>query len=416
MCPSLLEPDNHQNWVANIYLFFRIAKDLSIFACWYNINVMDLFFDFNNPASGKNFIARKTDVNYLSNMIVAGESIALYGEPHIGRKSLVRQALTFAQMSGKGVSVVNVDLLSKRTNEAVLSCFITELFKLCAPSLEEALDVFNTYLEDAPLVFDRESFTCDAPYVTFTENSDEDLCRKILGLAYDLAERQNLRLCIIFHHFQNANEDANAHILFKAFESLVASRHGRCCMIFMGDRMNAMKEIFEVKRYFWKDVVIYPISDISEIEAGEYVLKGFQYKGKVVERNLIQGVARALRCNMWYVNNFFAIMDYLSIGYGTERTRDDSWGLLMAQHRGRFVAQMADLTDFQIQLLKAVIDGETRLSSTPVVEKYKLNSSANVKRLKDALMKKEVLWFDEKDVPHIQDVLFEHWLKQEYFV
>lgn len=64
----------------------------------------------------------------------------------------------------------------------------------------------------------------------------------------------------------------------------------------------------------------------------------------------------------------------------------------------------------------AVIDGETHLCSAAVIERYGLNSSANVERLKEALARKEIVWFDDSDVPHIEDVLFELWLRKEYFV
>ena len=56
-----------------------------------------------------------------------------------------------------------------------------------------------------------------------------------------------------------------------------------------------------------------------------------------------------------------------------------------------------------------------KFSTTEVIDKYRLNSSANVKRLKDALMKKEVIMFNDKDEPVIQDPLFEYWLRKFYF-
>lgn len=396
-------------------MFFFSLPTFCLILCCDNIYVMDIFFDYSKTASGKNFVGRKNDVNYISNMISQGESVALYGEPHAGRSTVVNQALTLAQMSGKGISVVKVDLLNCRTNEAVLSRFAVDVLSLCAPSLDEVMDVHSTYLEGSAVRFDEEAYMCDAPYISFDAPADAETCRRILALPYDLAERRNLRVCVIFEHFQNANADSRADILLKSFESIVAARKGRCSMVFMGDRFNATKEIFEVKRYFWKDVVIYPLSELSEIEAGEYVLRSFQSKGKVIDRAIFQNVVRALRVNMWYINLFFSTMDYISIGYATQKNCDETWELLLCRLRARFISQIADLTDYQITLLKAVIDGETRLSSVGVVEKYGLNSSANVKRLKDALMKKEVLWFDDRDVPHIQDILFEIWLRKEYF-
>ena len=40
---------------------------------------------------------------------------------------------------------------------------------------------------------------------------------------------------------------------------------------------------------------------------------------------------------------------------------------------------------------------------------------ANVRRVKDALRKKEIMTFNEKDEPVILDPLFEYWLRNIYF-
>ena len=76
---------------------------------------------------------------------------------------------------------------------------------------------------------------------------------------------------------------------------------------------------------------------------------------------------------------------------------------------------MDSLTTHQVSLLKAVVDGYTKFSTAEVVSKYGLNSSANVKRVKDALVRKEVLCFDENEQPEILDPLFEYWVRKYYF-
>jgi hypothetical protein len=64
--------------------------------------------------------------------------------------------------------------------------------------------------------------------------------------------------------------------------------------------------------------------------------------------------------------------------------------------------------------MRAVLDGVVKFSASDVIEKYHLNSSANVRRVKDALKKKEILTFNEKDEPVILDPLFEYWLIKYY--
>ena len=76
---------------------------------------------------------------------------------------------------------------------------------------------------------------------------------------------------------------------------------------------------------------------------------------------------------------------------------------------------MNDLTTFQVGLLEAVVDGHKHFSTSEVIRKYGLNSSANVRRLKDALCKKEILSFNEEDEPYFLDPLFKYWVTKYFF-
>jgi hypothetical protein len=115
------------------------------------------------------------------------------------------------------------------------------------------------------------------------------------------------------------------------------------------------------------------------------------------------------------MNHLSAICDSLSKGFVTEAMMTDALSSIISVHQPRFVSVVNDLTDHQLSLMKAVLDGVVKFSSSEVIEKYHLNSSANVRRVKDALKKKEVITFNEKDEPVILDPLFEYWLRNYYF-
>lgn len=158
------------------------------------------------------------------------------------------------------------------------------------------------------------------------------------------------------------------------------------------------------------------MSKVDEREIVEHIIKGFLASGKVADRDLLSGACRLLRCNLFYINHFTSISDSLSKGYIMEPVMLEALKTLLAIHTGRFVATMSDLTTFQVSFLRAVVDGHLKFSTAEVIKKYSLNSSANVRRLKDALMKKEILTFEGQDErPVILDPLFEYWLKNHYF-
>ena len=176
-----------------------------------------------------------------------------------------------------------------------------------------------------------------------------------------------------------------------------------------------MKFIFEEKKYFYRQVEYLPMSPVEERDIIDYIVKGFMVSGKVMDKNLVLGACKLFRCDMWYLNHFVSICDTLTRGYINEAVLMEALRTLISIHEPYFQAIVDDLTDFQLSLVKAVLDGVVRFSASDVIEKYSLNSSANVRRVKDALKKKEVLTFNEKDEPEILDPLFEYWLEKHFF-
>ncbi|MBR1407180.1 MAG: hypothetical protein IJ578_09675, partial [Bacteroidales bacterium] len=179
--------------------------------------------------------------------------------------------------------------------------------------------------------------------------------------------------------------------------------------------VNAMHDIFGVKRWFWRRVERLRLGTIETKEIVDHINRGFLLTGKVIDRELLLGVCRLFQDNIWYIHHFSAICDSLTRGYILEQTLTDALCCLLSVHEGRFIAKMNDLTPFQVSLLRAILAGHTRFSSAEVIRQYGLNSSANVRRLKDALCKKEIVTFDENDNPRILDPLFEYWVRRYYF-
>ena len=220
----------------------------------------------------------------------------------------------------------------------------------------------------------------------------------------------------ILDEFQNIMRTEDGEKVLKIFEQVLKEQEDpQCSFIFSGSMINAMKEIFSVKRFFYRQVEHFPLRTVDGKVIVEHIVRGFLSGGKVVDRELLDGACVLFRNSLCYMNHFAAICDYMSKGYITEPVLVDSLGKLISIHEPRFKATMNDMTTFQLGLLSAILDGHTRFSSAEVINKYGLNSSANVRRIKDALMKKEVISFDEKDEPHFEDPLFEYWAERYFF-
>jgi hypothetical protein len=238
----------------------------------------------------------------------------------------------------------------------------------------------------------------------------------MLTLPQRVAQDRNQPYYMVISEFQNLMMAEDYEDLFKVMEEVMAQRPRdvRSPFIMLGSQVNAMKYIFEEKRFFWRLVNSVQMQQIEDRDIIEHVVKGFASGGKVIERELVLGACRLFRWDMWRINHFFAICDSMSRGYINEAILMDALSAMIAIHEPHFKAVVNDLTDHQLSLLKAALDGVTRFSASDVIEKYALNSSANVRRVKDALRKKEVLTFNEKEEPVLLDPLFEYWMNKYY--
>ena len=381
--------------------------------------MMDTPFIYDRFVTGKNFVGRKTECAILSNLLEAGEHIYLYGRPKSGKMSIVQQALFNRRMSGKQFMVAHVSLSNIRNLEQFLIKFGTAVIKSVSSTAGEYESLVQKHLEGTHFVFDRSRFASCDEVVSLNWIPDMNDVYKMIRMPQRIAEERCRPYYIIMEDFQNLMLADDYEDVFKIIEEFFSERDrmkpASASFIMSGSQVNAMKYIFEEKKFFYRQVEKINLGVVDDREIIEYIVKGFMVSGKVIERDLVLGACKLFRGDMWYMNHFTAICDTMSRGYINEGILMDALRTIISIHEPRFYSIVNDLTDHQLSLLLAILDGVTRFSASDVIEKYRLNSSANVRRVKDALKKKEVITFNEKDEPVILDPLFEYWVSNHYF-
>lgn len=374
-------------------------------------------FVYDKYVTGRNFIGRKMDCTILSNLLEAGENIYMYGPLESGKMSLVQQTLFNMRMAGKQFSIAQVDLYNVRTTDEFMQKLGSSVIRSCSAVPEDYPGLISRYLSGTHFVFDAMRYSTCGEVVSLNWDLDENDIRTMLMLPQLVAADRSQPFYLIVSDFQNLLMGEEYERLFAVMEGVMREkpRDNRSCFVLMGSQVNAMKFIFEEKRWFWRLVNHIQLQPVEDRDIIEHVVKGFASGGKVIERELILGACKLFRSDMWRINHFFAICDSMSKGYINEAILMEALRTLIAVHEPYFKAIINDLTDHQVSLLKAVMDGVVKFSASDVIEKYRLNSSANVRRVKDALKKKEVLTFNEKDEPVVLDPLFEYWLEKSYF-
>lgn len=384
---------------------------------------MESPFVYYRQVTGKNFLGHKEECAVLGNILQQGEHAAIYAPPKSGKSSLIQQTLMKTRMAGFQFSVGEFNLINIREGVKFLLRYGSTVLRSVAVSPGEYAELIKTYLDGTHFVFDSKDYQeSDAIISTNWDLDDADM-EAILSLPFRICRDKRLNLILIMDEFQNIllcdEGEKICAVLGNCMEKFSDRENdspGRCSLVFCGSMVNAMEGIFRHKNWFYRYTTIVSIDTSEEKEIIEYIHRGFMLSGKEIDRTLLHGVCELFRRNMWYINHFVAICDSLSRGYIVESMLMEALRTIISIHEPRFFAMVEDLTFYQISLLKALMEGNTRFSGIEIIQKYNLSSSANVKRLKEALLKKEIIYYKDKDTPLIADPLFEYWLKKYYFV
>lgn len=380
---------------------------------------MDEVFIYSKPVTGKNFIGRKPDVTTLCNLLVQGENVVIYEPPRTGKMSLISQSFFNLQSSGTNLRPVAVNLLDVRSPRALAERMVCEILRSFCTTEDEFSDALVKLLPEGSFSFNSEGFEAGGNAVSLNSGPDDELLRSVFTLPYRTAGLVGCKMIVVLNEFQNVmltgDGDRLCRILQEVLKSLEEEDRGAANYIFSGSCINAMHDIFGVRKLFFRTVERIRLSEIDSREIIDYVSRSLLSSGKVIDKDLLHGVCTLFRNHIWYINHFSAICDLLSKGYIMEIILSAALENLQSIHEPRFKSIMNDLTTFQINMLKAILCGYTRFNGSEIIEQFGLSSSANVSRLKDALSKKEIVSFQDEGRPVVIDPLFEHWARTKFF-
>jgi len=146
----------------------------------------------------------------------------------------------------------------------------------------------------------------------------------------------------------------------------------------------------------------------------DFIIKRFASTGKEITAKESEQIVRLADNHPYYVQQLAQQAWLRTEKKCTGDTIDQAFRNIIEQLSLLFATITETLTINQLSLLKAMITGEEALSSAEVLTKYRLISSANVNRARNALIEKEIL--DNKaGVVSFQDPMYRSWLESEFF-
>ncbi|MDR0581626.1 MAG: hypothetical protein LBG31_01560 [Prevotellaceae bacterium] len=374
---------------------------------------MDSPFVFSREVINELFVGRKDELSWLSSNLANKENTVLIAPPGYGKKSLVRSAFIQAAKHAE-LKWCTCNLFNIRDAYSFYTLLAHELFSAACATGDEWIAMADHLLPLArPHIEINEKRTNAPLQIIFDRQRLLEFADEILQLPEKIALLQNTSFIVWINDFQEiARFDNTAAFQKRLIAQWKPQRN--VGYLLCGSKINAMHDLFSEKQVFHKFGEQIPLEPVEEKALVDYIVKAFSKSGRVISKEFAEVICRTTSCYPFYTQQFAHLCWLNTKGFVIDSMIDAAAEDLLNynDHFFRFLAD--DLSDSQINYLRAVIDGIDRFSSAEVLARYQLHSSANITRVRGALEKKEILTFP-RNKPSFINPIFEYWLRKRYF-
>lgn len=368
-------------------------------------------FIFGIATSGDNFTDRKKDTERLLLNFQHGVNTVLISPRRWGKTSLVQKVCHLAQ-SDK-LKVVYLDIFSCRSDKDFYDAFAVAVLKQTSSKLDEWLENIKLFLSRVSPKISIGTDPMTDFSISLEMNPKREDVEEILQLPEKIAQKKGFNIVICIDEFQQIAEFKDSKTFQKRLRTVWQLQKSVSYCLF-GSKKHLMNELFEKKSLpFYKFGDAIYLSKIGTADWVEYICSRFMVTGKVITKELAERICRMVDNHSSYVQQLAWLVWIRTDQLATINDLEAAYQDIIEQNTPLFEKQTESLTTYQMNFLRAIIDGvHSEFTTQETLNKYQLGSSANVAIVKKALVKKELIEVEKRQIV-ISDPLLAVWLKKE---
>lgn len=369
-------------------------------------------FIFGVATSGENFTDRKNETKRLLLNFQQGINTILISPRRIGKTSLVRKVCELAQSDD--LKIVYLDIFSCRSDREFYDAFATAILRQTSSKLEEWIDNAKRFLSRITPKFLIGTDPMTDFSVSLELNTKSEDVTDILQLPEKIALEKGIKIVVCIDEFQQISEFSDSKIFQKRLRTVWQLQENVSYCLF-GSKKHLMNELFERRSLpFYKFGDALYLQKIDTEDWVKYICERFEVTNKSISPSLAEKIAKRVDNHSSYVQQLAWLVWVHTDKIATEENFEEAWQDLLDQNTPLFEKQTENLTMYQLNFLKAIIDGVSKEFTTKnVLEKYNLGTSSSVAVVKRALIKKELIDIEKKEIV-ISDIVLKEWLKREF--
>lgn len=369
-------------------------------------------FIYGMSVDGKHFTDRELETQRLKLNFENGVNSILISPRRLGKTSLVKKVMS--QIDNPKIKVVYMDIYKCRTEYEFYEKFASTIIQSTASKVDKMIETAKEFIMSIvpKVIYSPDPGTEFA--LSLGINPSSNTPEEILNLPERIALKRGIEMVVCIDEFQQIGEMPDTLTVQKTLRS-VWQHHKHTCYCLFGSKQHMMKNLFQSRKMpFYQFGDMFFIKRIPTEKWMSFIVNRFADSGKTISTELAQRICDAVDNYSSYVQqlawNVFAVSSGSII---TEQDIKDGYEATMAQSVSFFVEQTANLTSYQLNLIRAICQGYHQdFGSKEVTSRFELGTKSNLTKLKKALVEREIIEITETGC-YIADPLFEQWFKIE---
>lgn len=367
-------------------------------------------FVFGKAVRGEYFTDRKEETSKLVNNFKYGVNTIIISPRRYGKTSLVKHAI--ANCKDKDLKIVFIDIFASRNPEEFCRMFADAVIKQTSSKIEEWADITKKFLSNLAPKISISADPMNEISLSFGVKPDAMDIDNILNLPEKIAKNKKCKIVVCVDEFQQIGEYPDSLYFQRKLRSHW-QHHEHTSYCLFGSKKHMMKELFEKSNFpFYKFGDLFYLDKIAEDDWVEYITSRFKSANKEIRESVARDICKLTDNYSSYVQQLSWLLWIRFEEENQEEILQKAFNEMLAHSSVLFEQITQNLTAYQMNFLRAIIDGVTSdFSKKEVLEKYDLGTAGNITKLKNALIKKEIIDYSNGKF-FIADPILKVWLSR----
>lgn len=374
---------------------------------------MEIPFIYGKIVSDRDFTDRTQESSRLLANFLSQTNTAIISPRRWGKSSLVNKVIKLASDENSKLLFVRMNAFKCETPQEFYELFAKRTVEETSTSAENLLSNAREFISRLQPKLSISDPAGQYELSLGVDWRDASVGEDVLNLPQLIAKKRKKKVIVCIDEFQQIGEFEQSSRFQKILRNHWQEQTDVAYILY-GSKKHMMLNIFgEYGKPFYRfcDMMFLPKIDNQDWQ--EYISRRFSETGKAISPELAGKLADIVENHPYYVQQLAQYTWLRTPRKCTEDIIQSAFQSMLDSLNLQFVNLMDSLTEKQRSFLCAICDGVRNFSSVDTLSRYRLGTSGNIRIMKNALKKRDLIEVSGS-VVDIQDPVFKQWILKVY--